>query len=556
MEQQGFNNNFQHVDFDNLMPPELYNAALYLRFSRDDGQANDSTSIESQRMMLEKYCKDNGYKVHDTYVDDGYTGLNFDRPAFQRMTQDIEAGKVNLVITKDQSRLGRDYIQTGYYIEMYFTDHNVRYIAVNDGADTAKPENADFMPFRNVFNNMYSKDISRKTKSAKRQRALNGLFINSNAPYGYKKHPDTCNKLVIDGDAAEIVKEIFQLAIEGKGLTAIAKTMTAKGVLIPSAYKTAQGLKGFDRRNRIATDLYQWGYSTVCGILKDRTYCGDIVNRKSEVVNYKTGKQVTVPKEKRIICENMHEAIISREDYERVQGLISARYMPPKHQQENIFRGLLFCTECGRRMIQSHQTIKTACNTSERKPTYRCNTHYKHPTECLHHNYIYADKLRENISVSVRKVLTLAKGNAAALSSVMEMTGKDDKRDKLTSEKGRIEKRLSTLTVLVRKLYEDYATEILSADNYKEFLTGYQKEQAELKTRLTAIDGELDGSDSYEDKFKKLQAIAAAYADQTDLTAEMLNKLIERIEIQHPVRADGKKTQQINIIYRFIETTL
>jgi len=556
MEQQGYNNQIKYVDFDNLMPPELYNAALYLRFSRDDGQVNDSTSIESQRMMLEKYCKDNGYKVYDTYVDDGYTGLNFDRPDFQRLMGDIEKGFVNLVITKDLSRLGRDYIQTGDYIENYFAERNIRYIAINDGVDTARAESSEFMPFRNVFNNMYSKDISRKTKSAKRQRALNGLFINSNAPYGYKKHPDTCNKLVIDGETAENVKLIFQLAIEGKGLTAIAKTITAKGILIPSAYKTEQGLKGFNHRNKVQRDLYCWDYTTIFGMLKNRVYCGDIVNRKSEIVNYKTGKQVKVPKEKHIICENMHEAIVSREDYERVQQLTAARYMPPKHKQENIFRGLLFCTECGRRMVQSHQRIKTAGNTLKRKPTYRCNTHYKYPTECLHHNYIYSDKLYENILLSVRKVLNLAKGNAAALSSVIDKIGKDDKRDKLAGEKSKIEKRLSTLTTLVRKLYEDYATEILSADNYKVFLSGYQKEQAEIKGRLTTINGELEGSDSYEDKLKKLQAIAVAYADQTGLTAEMLNKLIERIEIKHPERSNSKKTQQITIIYRFIKTTM
>jgi len=556
MEQQGFNNKFQHVDFDNLMPPERYNAALYLRFSRDDGQANDSTSIESQRMMLEKFCKDNGYKVYDAYIDDGYTGLNFDRPDFRRLMGDIERGLVNLVLTKDLSRLGRDYIKTGDCIENYFAERNIRYIAVNDGVDTARAESGEFMPFRNVFNNMYSKDISRKTKSAKRQRALNGLFINANAPYGYKKHPDTCNKLVVDGDAAETVKLIFRLALEGKGCTAIAKTLASRQVLSPSAYKTAQGLRGFQRCNKIRKDSYGWSCASVMSILKDRVYCGDVVNRKSEVLNYKTGKQVKVPEEKRIVCENMHEPIISREDCERARGLIAARYMPPKHREQNIFRGLLFCAECGRRMIQSQQRIKAVGRTSERRSTYRCNTHYKHPAECSRHLYIYADKLYAQISAAVREVLNLARDNAALFADVMKRSDKDDNRDKLPGEKSKVEKRLQTLTALVRKVYEDYAAEVLSADNYKEFLAGYQTEQAELKKRLSAINGELGGSDSYEDKLKKLQAIAAAYAGQTDLTAEMLNRLIDRIEIRRPEYVNGKKTQQITIIYRFINKTL
>jgi len=560
MEQLGLQTNQnQHLHIENFIPPEHYNTALYLRFSRDDGQTCDSSSIESQRMLLEKYGRDNGYKVYDVYVDDGYTGLNFDRPGFRRMLRDIEDGKVNLVITKDQSRLGRDYIQTGYYTEIYFADRNVRYIAINDGADTAKPENADFMPFRNIINNMYSKDISRKTKSAKRQRALNGLFINSCAPYGYKKDPNNHNKLIIDGEAAETVREIFRLALEGKGQTVIARMITAKCVLIPSAYKTSQGLKGFSNRchrPQTADYEYDWSYNTVLTILRNRVYCGDIVNRKSEVTNYKTGKTVAVPKDKRIIVENMHEPIIGRDDFERVQQLITVRYMPPKYREENIFRGLLFCAECGRRMSLSHQTIKTAHNTFQRKPVYRCRTSNRFPSECLHRNYIYYDSLYEQILLAVQRMSALVSAKGEAVKSAITLTAKDDNRDKLLSDKSKLEKRLNALAILIRKLYEDYVTEVLSERNYKEFLSGYQKEQAQLDEHLTAITAELGKTDDYAERFRKLQALAAEYADSTELTAEMLNQLIERIEIKHLERSNGINKQQINIIYRFINTTL
>jgi DNA invertase Pin-like site-specific DNA recombinase len=559
MEQQGQKNTTaDYFKYENFAPPEFYSTAIYARFSKDDGQSYDSSSIETQKMMLEKYCKDNGYKVYDFYKDDGYTGLNFDRPNFQRMLRDIEDGKINLVITKDQSRLGRDYIQTGYYTEIYFLDHNVRYIAINDGADTAKPENADFMPFRNIINNMYSKDISRKVKSAKRQRAYNGLFINPQAPYGYEKDPNNKNKLIIDEEAAKIVKEIFRLSLEGKGNMQIAKAITAKRVLVPSAYKTLQGLKGFGHFNKKgkADYDYTWSYTTILNILRDRVYVGDMINRKFEVINYKTKKLVAVPKEKHIVVENTHEPIISREDYERVQQLITARYMPPKHTEQNIFRGLLVCAGCGKRMSLAYRTIKSKGKSIEQRPIFRCKSHYTVPDECSRNNYIYYDDIYNQISASVRNVMNLVKADEATLESARKKADKNANREKLFAEKSKIEKRLGTLSAVMRKLYEDCVTEVLSEGNYQAFIAGYQKEQAVLKEQLTVVNGKLENASGYEESINKLKEYAAAYADQTILTAEMLNKLITRIEIGYPQRSNGKIQQEINIIYRFINTNI
>jgi len=273
MEQQGYVNNLINFysNWENLIDVKQFNAALYMRLSKDDGQSYDSSSIETQRLMLTKYVQDYGFKVYSEYVDDGYTGLNFDRPDFQRMLKDIEAGKVNLVITKDLSRFGRDYIKTGDFIENYFAERNVRYIAVYDGVDTARPDSSDSMPYRNISNNQYARDISRKVKYAKRQRASHGMFINPQAPYGYRKHPENKNKLIIDEEAAEVVKEIFRLALEGKGRYAIAKILTEKGTLIPSARKTAQGLKGFAHFSKGKKENFNtvWKFGTVGQILFD-----------------------------------------------------------------------------------------------------------------------------------------------------------------------------------------------------------------------------------------------------------------------------------------------
>ena len=229
--------------------------------------------------------------------------------------------------------------------------------------------------------------------------------------------------------------------------------------------------------------------------------------------------------------------------------------MPPKTTVQNIFRGLLFCSDCGKRMSLTYQTIKAKGKADYKKPMYRCKTRYTSPDECPHNNYIYADKLSEHVLAAVRKALALMT-TPDTLASVLDMADKDDSRDRLNNEKSRIEKRLATLTAVIRKLYEDYVLELLSADNYKEFLLGYQREQSELKERLTAIGKEIEGSGGFESNMRKLQALAAKYADCTELTAEMLNQLIERIEIHHPDRLNGKATQQITIIYRFIQTTL
>ncbi|MDR1939644.1 MAG: recombinase family protein [Clostridiales bacterium] len=558
MEQQGYKNYDFNYDGLNLFDARSYNAALYLRFSKDDGQTCDSSSIETQKIMLKKYCKDNGYKIYDYYVDDGYTGLNFDRPDFQRLLKDIEAGKVNLVITKDLSRLGRDYIQTGHYIEIYFADNNVRYIAVNDNVDTAKPDGSEFMPFKNMFNNMYSKDISKKVKAAKRQRALNGMFINPQAPYGYKKHPENKNKLIVDEEAAAVVKEIFRLALEGKGRYAIAKTLTEKKTLIPSAYKTAQGIKGFAHFRKGKNGEYDtvWKYATVGDILFDRAYVGDMVNRKYEVLNYKTKKLVRLPKEKHIVVANTHEAIVSREDFARVGELIAARHRPQIHKTDNIFRGIVFCANCGKRMTIAHQSIKRGGRTIEKRPQYRCKTHYgDNPEECPRNNYIYYDDICVQISNAVGKVIGLLKNDDAAFETVRKKTAERNDRKKAETEKAKIEKRFDGLKTIVRKLYEDYAAKVLDEENYRLLLVNYQAEQRTLNEQLKAINDELKKTDDYETRLNKLKELAIAYSESPSLTAEMLNALIERIEISTERHDDGIE-HKINIIYRFINSNI
>ena len=541
----------------NGLPNKQYNAALYLRFSKDDGKLSDNSSIVTQEMTLTRFCADNGYAVYDIYKDDGFTGLNYDRPDFQRLLGDIESGKVNLVITKDLSRLGRDYIQTGYYTEIYFAERNVRYIAVNDGVDTIKVDN-DIAPFKNILNDMYSRDISRKIKAAIRQRAMKGMFINSHAPYGYKKHPEDKNRLAIDEEAAETVKEIFRLALEGKGSNTIVKILTGRRILIPSAYKVTQGITSYNRYNKCnSTEYdYRWKYATVLHIMRNRIYTGDMINHRKEIANYKTKKVVKVPKERQIIVQNTHEPLIDREDFERVQALMTARHTPVKRKHDNIFRGILFCSDCGHRLSLIIQHLKAKGKEIRKKHCYRCNNHYKNREACPYNHSIYHDDLYCEVLSDIKRMIKAVMDDDGLLAEALKRVEGQNGNDKQAAEKGKLETRLNALATIVKKLYEDYAAELLDGDNYKAMLADYQAEQQRIKARLSEIDESLNKANDVEENFKKLKQIAAEYANYSELSAEMLKALVERIELERVQKIDGKPTQRISITYRFIKTNV
>src|SRR5690554_3640459 len=292
-----------------------YKVGVYCRLSQDDGNVGESNSIKTQKLMIEKYCFEHDLNIYDFYVDDGYSGLNYNRPSFTRLLADIERGLINMVITKDLSRLGRDYIQTGHYTEVYFPSKHVRYIAINDNVDTLKEDN-DIAPFKNILNDMYAKDLSKKVKLAKRSRAMNGMFIGAQTPYGYLRDPLDNNHLVIDTSVSGIIKDIFRLALIGRGSVYIAKELERRKIINPRTYKASLGDTRFER---FRGNPYKWCYTTIRHILQDIVYVGDMENRKVETENYKTKKRVRVPKENHIIVNNTHEAIITRSDFEIVQ---------------------------------------------------------------------------------------------------------------------------------------------------------------------------------------------------------------------------------------------
>lgn len=373
---------------------ENYIAAIYCRLSKDDKSPGESMSISNQRAMLQDYCKEQGFEVYDIYIDDGYSGVNFQRPDFQRLMADIELQRINLVITKDLSRLGRDYIMTGYYTEIFFPMRGIRYIAVSDGYDTENSNN-DIAPFKNILNDMYAKDISRKVKAAKRQRAKAGFFMGPFAPYGYRKDKGKPGHLQIDSEAAAVVQRIYAAYIAGYGDVRISQELTAKKVLTPISYRQAHRERPPEAGS--LRPSHTWSAGMIHHILTNRVYIGEMVNHRKEVVNHKTKQLRSLPEEEHIIVPNTHEAIISQEDFELVQRIRKERGFPKRRAVPALFQGRLTCAECGATLSIAHRVLK-----EREDDAYRCMRHLNYPKLCTKTHTVYHRELYDYVLSELR----------------------------------------------------------------------------------------------------------------------------------------------------------
>lgn len=365
-----------------------YVVGIYCRLSKDDEQSGESVSIGTQRSILKEYCLQQGYTIYKVYIDDGYSGLNFNRPGFKELLKDVERGAVNMVITKDLSRLGRDYIMTGYYSEIFFQTKGVRYIALADDVDSLNGTN-EIAPFKNILNEMYARDVSKKVKNAKRQRAKQGLFIGSQAPYGYKKDPNNKNQLIIDPEAAEVVSQIFSLALDGLGSVAIASELEKQKIPTPAVYKYQHGDQRFARYSSIQNgEYYSWRSATISQILTNRVYTGELISLKTEIQNCKTKQRGVVPNNQRIVTPNAQGAIISAAMFDQVQLIRSQHRCPAKYQRENIFRGKLFSECCGHTLTLSKKQL-----VDRDVDIYVCMYHYSRPDICPKTHQVYHETL-------------------------------------------------------------------------------------------------------------------------------------------------------------------
>lgn len=531
-----------------------YRAALYCRLSRDDGNVQESSSIQTQKEMLSRYARENGIKDTAFYVDDGYSGTNFDRPDFKRMIADIESGKINCVITKDLSRLGRNYLETGVFIEVYFPEHNVRYIAVNDVVDTSEQETADFTPFRNIINELYAKDTSKKVKSAKRSRVLNGMYVATSAPYGYRKDADDRHRLVIDERYAPTVRLIFSLAKDGMGISQIRNHLNGQHILRPSAVNP----NGYERHFDGADDSrrYEWSNNSVRGILRNPVYAGHLVMGKRYSPSFKSHKSLSVLPENYTVVKNIHEPIVSPKDFELVQKLITSRRTVNNggRKFDNIFAGLLKCGDCGYAMTltKAHRSPKEEVIDEY---GYMCNNYKTFGKAADTSHWIEARQLYECVLADIRKHADEALAdNEEMCVRLARQLGKDKDRQHKAAEKEIRAKqaRLSEVDGLFQSLYEDRNSGSITERNYKMMCRRYEDEQAQLEREIAELKARQEESSNDRSNIEQFSRLVKEYAGIDELTAALLNTLIEKITVGEPKDADGEQVQEIKIYYKFI----
>ena len=522
--------------------------ALYPRLSHEDELQGESNSISNQKRILETYAKQNGFSNLRWYTDDGYSGANFQRPGFQAMLADIEAGKVGTVIVKDMSRLGRNYLQVGMYTEMIFPQKNVRFIAINDGVDSAQGEN-DFAPLRNIFNEWLVRDTSKKIKAVKRSKGMSGKPITSKPVYGYLMDED--ENFIIDEEAAPVVKQIYQLCLAGNGPTKIARMLTEQQIPTPGTLEYRR--TGSTRRYHPGYEC-KWATNTVVHLLENREYTGCLVNFKTEKPSYKLKHSIENPPEKQAVFENHHEPIIDRETWERVQELRKQRKRPNRYDEVGLFSGILFCADCGSVMYQQrYQTDK------RKQDCYICGSYKKRTADCTAH-FIRTDLLTAGVLSNLRKVTSYAAKHEARFMKLLIEQNEDGDRRRNAAKKKELEtaeKRISELSAIFKRLYEDSVTGRISDERFTELSADYEAEQKELKERAARLREELSKAQEATANAEKFMNVVRRHTTIEELTPTLLREFVEKIVVHESVALDGKRRgklrrQEIEIYYSFV----
>ena len=526
---------------------ELGTAALYCRLSRDDNMDSESNSIQNQRKILQKAAKDKGYTDTVFFVDDGITGTTMKRPGFQKMLTAIEAGYISAVFVKDLSRLGRNYIEVGKLTEEFFPLHDIRLVAVSDGVDSDEGED-DFTPFKNIMNEYYAKDISKKRRIVNKMKGNAGVPL-SPPPYGYIKNPDDPRFWVVEPEAAEVVRRIYRMALEGYGLAETAAQLAADGVVNPTYYWRSRGTSRGGSKSTV--EPTKWGHTTVKKILTLQEYCGDVINFKSYSKSYKMKKRIENPKENRAIFLNVHEAIIDRQTWEKVQALQKGtrRKKPTVTQEPSVFSGLLKCPECGGNLNfhfnQNNHDIKF----------FSCQNHNSGYRKCSKTHYIRLDFLEQVVLYEVKRLACFAseyendfiKAMIGRSAKVAENTAlrKQRELDALTA-------RDRELDMLFERLYEDNVAGKIDDARFAKMSKRYEQEQGENAKKIKALRLELKKDESKRMDIDDFLETVRRYTDATTITKRMVAELIDHIEVYHAEKQDGVTNQRVVIHYNCI----
>lgn len=523
--------------------------ALYCRLSRDDGTESESNSIGNQKKLLSQKAKEMGLTDTKYYVDDGYTGTNFNRPGFQQLIDDIEIGLVSAVMVKDLSRLGRDYVSVGNYTDSYFPEHNVRFIAVNDAIDSDEGE-SEIAPFKNILNEMYARDISKKIRSSHRLRGSMGEPL-SQPPYGYMKSPENKKKWIIDPEAATVVKSIFKMCLDGKGNETIARELQENKVLIPMAYWRSKGLNRGGKKTQ--TNPYKWCKTTIQKILSQQEYCGDIINFKTYSKSFKNKTRYENSKENWAVFKDVNEPIIDRETFETVQKFISKtkRRAPKKENGErSIFNGLIYCGDCHSKMRYHTSTSNKEIHyftCSDNKVDYR--------GKCPGRHYVRAEALEEVVKLELRRLVEMLEIDESYFAQLL-LRKNDEEREKektfLDSELQKAIARSGTVSQLYEKLYEDNVIGKVSDEWFIELSHKYEKERMDLKAKIADTRHKIEELKNNNSEYEKFISAIRRFMQMDNLTSPLLRELIDHIDIFETEGTGKSRTQRIVIYYRFI----
>lgn len=529
-----------------------YVAGLYCRLSKDDGNSVESMSIWSQKVMLKQYAESNSIAIYDYYVDDGFSGTNFERPSFKKMITDIENGKINCVITKDLSRLGRNYLQSGAYIEMYFPQKNIRYIAITDGIDTLNSNQNDIMPFKNILNEMYAKDTSKKVKSAIQSRMREGTYIGSKAPFGYLKDPNNKRRLIIDEKTKPIIELIYKLCLEGKGTQLISQELMKRKIPRPSAFvENAEKLYGLTEENK-----YQWSHRMVLNVLRDPVYCGNMARNKRPTLSFKNSKRMYIPKSDYIYARNTHEGIVSEEVWEQVQTMVDKRKCNNKKglYYDNIFQGLVRCPKCGYAL-----TPKTDYRLKKKELIdfvhFSCSTYKKYGVNACSSHRIEARDLYnivlEDIQYHGSMALSAKEDFVEKIIEKIEVE-KIDEGKELSNKLELKKNQLAELDRSYEQLYEDRLEGNITERNFNLMNVSISKKQDKLIEEIKVLEGDIEVSFETEDNYKKFMNNISKYAKIKSLNRYILNQIIDKIYVYDKEEIDGQISQKVEIHYKFI----
>lgn len=539
--------------------------ALYERLSRDDEMVGDSNSIVNQKKMLEDYANQNGYTNIEHFTDDGYSGGSFDRPDWKRMVAGIEGGSIGTVIVKDMSWIGRDYLQVGFYTEVMFKEKEVHFIAIANGVDNQKRESSEFAPFLNIMNEWYIRDSSRKVTTVLRARGMEGKYTTNNAIYGYRKSEEDKNQWVIDEEAAEVVRRIYRMSLEGKGPYEIARILSEEQIERPSYYLAKRGL-GTCRSNNNTATPYVWRGATVRDILSKPEYMGHTVNFRSYKESYKDKRAKKTPKEDWVIFKNTQEAIVSEEMWNKVQELRKTVRSTDTVGEANPFTGLLYCADCGAKMYNHRGGAGRARNwkgelNGKRRPDrdeYNCSTYnlsrQSYDKQCSQH-YIRTEVVRKLVLETIKAVSDYVITNEEEFINRIYSSSRDKQKESIKSLKRKIAqdtKRVNELNMLMKKLYEDNISGKLSDKRFEFMLSEFENEQDTLEISMENAKAEIEKYESDTVRADKFIELVKRYTDFSELTTPMLNEFVEKILVHEADYSSDERIQEVEIYLNFI----